>query len=97
MADDPQIQGLAKTISRLLLVNEAQFDEQRAELKEAKKQTTQLERTANKISKSNEKQIKELEKKLKDAEAAKAETVMQKIQKAKQYSLPLPRVSNSFS
>jgi hypothetical protein len=82
MADDPQIQGLAKTISRLLLVNEAQFDEQRAELKEAKKQTTQLERTANKISKSNEKQIKELEKKLKDAEAAKAETVMQKIQKA---------------
>lgn len=82
MADDPQIQGLAKTISRLLLVNEAQFDEQRAELKEAKKQTTQLERTANKISKSNEKQIKELEKKLKDAESAKAETVMQKIQKA---------------
>ena len=82
MADDPQIQGLAKTIARLLFVNEAQFDEQRAELKEAKKQTTQLERTANKISKSNEKQIKELEKKLKDAEAAKAETVMQKIQKA---------------
>lgn len=81
MADDA-LQGLAKTLQRLTILNEAQFDEQRNQLLEAKKQTRATEKLAKTSGSNADKTIKELEKKLADAEADKGKTLLDKVKQA---------------
>ena len=82
MAEDKAITGLAKTLARLTVLNEAQFDEQRSQLSEAKKQTKALQKTANSIAQDTDKKVKDLEKKLADAEFDKGKTLLDKVKQA---------------
>ena len=81
MADDA-LQGLAKTLQRLTILNEAQFDEQREQLRQAKKQTRATENLAKTSGSNADKTIKELEKKLADVEADKGKTLLDKVKQA---------------
>ena len=81
MADDA-LQGLAKTLQRLTILNEAQFDEQREQLRQAKKQTRATEKLAKTSGSNADKTIKELERKLADAEADKGKTLLDKVKQA---------------
>ena len=81
MADDA-LQGLAKTLQRLTILNQAQFDEQREQLRQAKKQTRATEKLAKTSGSNADKTIKELERKLADAEADKGKTLLDKVKQA---------------